>query len=163
MGRICEIFSRSVCNFVQKTSAQQTIGALLWVVAISSMLFQTKNNNKGNYWYESILWCWSGFVIEECLIWGNLTSKRDKVTPKAILLKRHQCSCGAIKKNQITTSVFRLSSREDSDGCKTTVLWCRSGWEDWLTRTAYFSARENVLLWEGYDLIWPALVSALLS
>ena len=90
------------------------------------------------------------------------TSKRDKVSPNIRIIEGTSALVEKSKKSN-KTSVFRLSLREDSDGCKTTVLWCRSGWEDWLTRTAYFSARENVLLWEGYDLIWPALVSALLS
>jgi len=53
------------------------------------------------------------------VLFEGKTSKRDKVTPKEILLKWHQCSCGAILKTiQITTSVFRLSSREDSDCCE---------------------------------------------
>ena len=46
----------------ENLSAQQTIGALLWVLAMSSMLLQTNNNYKGNYRYESILWYWSGAV-----------------------------------------------------------------------------------------------------
>ena len=41
----------------RKPAPNKRFGALLCCVAISSMMFQTKNNYKGNYVYESIMWC----------------------------------------------------------------------------------------------------------